>query len=50
VLAAAITRSQIEACLRGGDAGPAAELIAECVRRRPDRLWVERRVRATRAA
>jgi hypothetical protein len=47
VLAAAITRSQIEACLRGGDAGRAAELIAECVRRRPGRLRVERHRQAT---
>jgi len=42
--------TMIEACLRGGDPARAAELIAERVRRRPDRLWVERRERTAPAA
>ncbi len=42
--------TMIEACLRGGNAARAADLIAERGRRRPDRLWVERRVRATSVA
>jgi tetratricopeptide (TPR) repeat protein len=42
--------TMIEACLRGGDPERAGELIAERVRRRPDRLWVARRVRAATAA